>query len=508
MRWSSLDTVLTMAKPELELELGETHLKIADVLFLQGNPEDSRFHFSRAMFFGQDRIRCMMGFGASLMSLGLYAEALPIFSVVESDPTVSRDARCLAAINHGVCRIKTGDIIGCLSKMDEALALFGESGSPIRVDFGGIAYLGSRYMIHFTKSTAHCMLGDFAQAVEQLEASLEDESGGISNGLKVDVAKVELAYCRMKIGMVDHRSWAMHERRWWTGKVALEKILNPPINFSDPSGKTVMVYSEQGYGDSIQFARFIVGLKKMGASKVVLVTHQPLLRLLGRVDGVDEVAASGQPHSRYQLHLPVMSLPFALGVGGGIGEYSKPYIKVDSSDAAAWEPRLPKGLKVGLVWSGDPKKDHSESVQEELRKRNIELRRLLLPFLESCEGVDVNFVSLQKEDKDRQLDEFPFVVNLMDGVRDYYDTACIVANLDLVIAVDTSVAHLAGAMGKPVWMFSRYKGCWRWGVEGKCLAKSWYPSMRILRETEYDNWGPIIASAAKEFGSFVEGIRP
>lgn len=493
--------------PELERELCETHLALADLLFLQGRHGEARDHFSRAMFFGADRIQCLMGSGLSSMGLGFYSEALPIFGLLESDSSARTEVRCLAAINRGVCQAKTGDASACLSSMDDALKLFGDGPSPIRLGFGGVAYMGSRHMIHFTKGTAHCMLGDFASAVKEFELALEDESGGVLNGLNVDVAKVELAYCRMKMGVADRRSWELHERRWWTGRVALERVLNPPINFGDPAGKTVMVYSEQGYGDSIQFSRFIRGLKGIGASKVVLVTHQPLARLLSRVGGVDEVAVSGQPHSSYGLHLPVMSLPHALGVGGNLGLYSAPYIGVDPSDAEAWRARLPEGAKVGLVWSGDPKMEHSDAVQDELRKRNIPLKQLVAHLLAACDGLDVNFVSLQKDDRDGQLADFPNVFNPMTEVGDYYDTACIIANLDFVVTVDTSVAHLAGAMGKPVWMFSRHRGCWRWGSDGSCLARTWYPSMRIWRETEYDNWGPIIESAAAEFRASLDSVR-
>lgn len=493
--------------PELERELRETHLELADLLFLQGSYADARIHFSRAMFFGADRIRCLMGSGLSSMCLGLYSDALPIFGLLESDAAESVEVRCLAAINHGVCQAKTGDASSCLSSMDRALGLFGKRASPVRIGFGGVAYLGSSYMIHFTKGTAHCMLGDFASAVDEFELALKDEAGGVSNGLNVDVAKVELAYCRMKTGLVDRRSWELHERRWWTGRVALERVLNPPVNFGDPSGKVVMVYSEQGYGDSIQFSRFIRGLKGVGASKVVLVTHQPLARLLSRVEGVDEIAVSGQAHSLYDLHLPIMSLPHALGVGGDLGLYSDPYIGVDESDAETWRSMLPEGPKVGLVWAGDPKREHSEPVQDELRRRNIPLGRLIVPLLDAASGIGVRFVSLQKEDREGQLEQFPDVFNPMSDVGDYYDTACLISNLDAVVTVDTSVAHLAGAMGKPVWMFSRHRGCWRWGSEGGCLTKSWYPSMRIWRETEYDNWGPIIESAASEFGAFLDSIR-
>ena len=492
---------------DLRDELRDLHLKFAENLFLQGRMDDSSSHFSRAMLLGADRVRCLMGMGISMMSAGRYGEALPLFSSLESDEGVRTPVRCLAAINSGVCSVKTGDAPACLDAMGRALRLFSGMPSPIRVDLGGLAYIGSLYMIHFTTGSARAMLGDFEGAVEAFEQALGDEAGGFANGLNVDVAKVELAYCRMKVGLVDERSWELHERRWWTGRVALERILNPPINFGDPRGKTVMVYSEQGYGDSIQFSRFIKGLKGMGASKVLLVTHRPLVRLLSRVAGVDEVASSGEPHSPYDLHLPVMSLPHALGVGGGLEDYSAPYIEVDPADAASWGHGLPKGFRVGLVWAGSPKLEQPEDIREALRMRNVPLRMIMEGLQATSAGRGVAFVSLQKDDLENEIATFPSVFDPMGEVSDYYDTACIIANLDLVVAVDTSVAHLAGAMGKPVFMLSRYKGCWRWGSEGQCLARRWYPSMGIYRESEYDNWAPAVDSLARDFGTLLEGMR-
>jgi hypothetical protein len=488
-------------------ELKELHLKFAESLFLQGRMDESSTHFSRAMVLGADRVRCLMGVGISMMSSGRHGEALPLFSSLESDGSNPTPVRCLAAINCGVCAFKAGDAPACLDAMGRALRLFSGMPSPMRFDLGGLAYIGSLYMIHFTMGSARETLQDFDGAVESFELALGDEAGGVANGLNVDLAKVELAYCRMKVGLVDARSWELHERRWWTGRVALERILDPPINFGDPRGRTVMVYSEQGYGDSIQFSRFVRGLKAMGAARVVLVTHRPLAKLLSRVEGVDEVAASGDPHSPYEMHLPIMSLPHAIGLGGGLEAYSAPYIGVDPADAASWGARIPGGFRVGLVWAGSPKLEQSKEIQEELRLRNIPLRTIMEGLQTASSAREVRFVSLQQEDREGELSAFPSVFDPMGGVSDYYDTACVIANLDLVVAVDTSVAHLAGAMGKPVFMLSRYKGCWRWGSEGRCLAKRWYPSMAIYREAEHDNWAPAVEAAARDFGVLLEGMR-
>lgn len=489
-------------------ELMDLHLKVGDMLFLQGKMEEASRHFARAESLGADAVRCSLAMGLSSISMGRYGDALPVFAGMEVDESLPRPIRCIAAINAGVCAIKTDDPPACLSHMDKALGLFGDGEGVLRVDLGGLSYLGSRHMIHFTSGTAHEMLGDFDSAVDSFEAAMLDESGGAANGLNVNLAKVELAYCRIKTGRMDRRAWEMHEGRWWTGRIALERVIDPPIRFGDPTGKVVMVYSEQGYGDSIQFVRFARGLKRMGARRVVFVTHPPLARLLSRVEGVDELAVSGQSHSPYDMHVPVMSLPFVLGLHGGLGEYSSPYLSVDQRDSSRWASALPEGLKIGLVWAGDPKKEHADYVRAELEKRNISLRSLVPPLMEAIGGRPVSLVSLQKDDRGSELADFPFVVNPMGGVGDYYDTAALVSNLDMVIAVDTSVAHLAGGMGKPVWMLSRYKGCWRWGREGACLAKVWYPSMEIYRESEYDNWAPTVSSLAGDLSSFLDRTLP
>lgn len=488
--------------PDFKSELTETHLKIGDLFYAMGRRPESASHFARAMELGADRVRCLFAIGVAEIEAGQYDRALDCFSGLVGDHSLSDDARCLAAINGGVAALKRGDQRLCISFLEDALALFGGESGLVRVEMGGISYAGSLYMIYYTMATAHQVSGDFARAVECFDLALNNERNGIENGLNVSLSRLEMAYCMVMTGLMDRRSWELHESRWDTGKHSLGKVFDPPAVFSDPRGKTVMVYSEQGYGDSIQFARFIKGLKSMGAAKTVLVTHKPLARLMSSVSGIDEVAVSGEAHSRYHLYLPIMSLPHFLGLGADVASYSSPYISV--SEAPHRDDGPNRRPRVGLVWSGDPKDGYSQAVRSELDKRNVRLRRLMEAILPATEGLDIEFVSLQKEDRLGELSEFPSIANPMGGVADYLDTARIVSGLDLVISVDTSVAHLAGAMGKPVWMLSRYRGCWRWGDELHCLAKIWYPTMRIYRETEYDNWGPPSRRLAADLRVLIE----
>lgn len=474
------------------LELISALLELADINFSIGRKRESLVHFRRAMELGADAARCMMGMGVSAMDSGEAMQAHGIFRAIKNDPEMPADVRCFAAINAGVVLIKLGMAKESLATLGEALDLFGDETGVKKTVMGGISYLASPYLIHHTMGTAHEVLSDFRSACDSFELALENERSGVENGLNTAQSRTELAYCRIRMGMMDHRSWELHESRWDTGRVALTKVLDPPISFGDPSGKTVMVYSEQGYGDSLQFSRFVRGIKALGAKKVVLVTHPPLARVFSALEGVDELAVSGEAHSKYDLHLPMMSLPHALRLGGHIQDYSGAYIKVKEEHSAVCRARLPAGFKIGVVWAGDPKLVHAEQVQRELEKRNVPLAMLMGEIERASSGFDISVVSLQKEDRRGELPRHPKVVNLMGEVADYYDTASIISCLDLVISVDTSVAHLAGAMGKPVWMLSRHMGCWRWGDAEHCLAKKWYPTMEIYRETEYNNWAPAV----------------
>ncbi|WP_109118917.1 tetratricopeptide repeat-containing glycosyltransferase family protein [Azospirillum sp. TSO22-1] len=271
-------------------------------------------------------------------------------------------------------------------------------------------------------------------------------------------------------------------------------------------GRTILLHAEQGFGDTIQFCRFAPRLRQLGA-RVLLLCPKPLRRLLDSLPGIDGVVAAGEPLPAFDVHLPLLSLPAALGTTLETIPAGIPYLQPDPAAAAAWRQRLGahEGLKVGLVWAGAARR-HDIAASLVDRRRSLDLAQLRP--LAGVKGV--RFVSLQVGEAAAQAGGWPADSALIDptaGVGDFADTAAVVANLDLVISVDTAVAHLAGALGRPVWLLSRFDGCWRW-LRGRADSP-WYPTLRVFRQPSPGDWPAVVRRVAAELESRTAGgIRP
>jgi hypothetical protein len=287
--------------------------------------------------------------------------------------------------------------------------------------------------------------------------------------------------------------WREFEWRWNTGKLAPSDFSQPRWTGFDLTGKTILLTAEQGLGDALQFARFAEPVAARGAN-VILQVHAPLVRLLTTVPGVSQVVGFDDPLPEFHTHLPLMSTPLVLGTTLDTLPLTIPYVTAPQSTLA-----VPgNGLKVGVVWSGDPR-PHDQGANAADRRRSVSLTQLV-PIL-SVPGI--TFVSLQKGLAERQIEDVPLHLRpyeIMGQVKDFADTAAIVAQLDLVITVDTSVAHLAGAMGKPVWVLSRYDGCWRWLTERD--DSPWYPTLRLFRQTKLGDWAAPIESLTEDLSRY------
>ena len=263
----------------------------------------------------------------------------------------------------------------------------------------------------------------------------------------------------------------------------------------DIAGKRLLLHAEQGFGDTIQFARYAELAARRGAD-VILEVQPSLAPLLGGLFGVEVVAAGRDQLPPFDLHCPLLSLPHLLGttaetIPGGI-----PYIAAPADRIAAWAPRLPAdGLRIGLAWSGH--RDHTRD-----HERSIPFARLA-PLL-SVPGT--SFVSLQKDLRTADADDFGRCGNVIDlraELHDFADTAAVIAQLDLVITVDTAVAHLAGAMGKPVWVLLPRVPDFRWLLDR--TTSPWYPSARLFRKSRKDAWDAVIAGVAAELAAAAMG---
>jgi tetratricopeptide (TPR) repeat protein len=293
------------------------------------------------------------------------------------------------------------------------------------------------------------------------------------------------------------QGWEQYEWRW-------QRAQSRPRGFGQAwcgepiSGRTILLYAEQGLGDTLQFVRYAPMVAERGA-RVVLEVQPPLVRLMRGVAGVSHVVARGDALPLFDTSCPLLSLPRAFATRLGTIPAACPYLHVDPAAAAAWQAKLPAdgGLRVGLVWAGCPHTDHAGM-------HLIDHRRSLgLAELAPLAGIaGVHLISLQKDRPDvaGMAPCAMTLIDLMPEIADFADTAALVANLDLVISVDTSVAHLAGALGRPVWLLSRYDGCWRW-LHGRDDSP-WYPGMRIYRQERPHDWSGVVARIRSDLVAF------
>jgi Flp pilus assembly protein TadD len=287
--------------------------------------------------------------------------------------------------------------------------------------------------------------------------------------------------------------WPEYEWRWKTPQMMASERRFPQRQWRGEAaaGQRLLIHAEQGLGDTLQFCRFVPWVAARGLA-VVLEVPRPLLRLCATLPGVEAIVAAGETLPEFDLHCPMASLPLVLGTTLATIPATVPYLGTDAAATAGWRARLPaEGLRVGLVWAGNPSLDRPSRAAMD-RRRSVAPERLAAVL--AVPGL--RFISLQKHGP-RLPPEAP-VVDVMAEMTDFADTAALVASLDLVIAVDTAVAHLAGALGKPVWLLDRFDPDWRWMVGRR--DSPWYPSLRIYRQPAPGDWDSVLAEVARDLG--------
>ena len=321
---------------------------------------------------------------------------------------------------------------------------------------------------HCTRAHALAAAGQVAEAEASYDAALA-----------LDGAHAEARYHRGLLHLLDERypeGWQGFAWRW------RRRGYHPPHAFTQPEwdgaptgADTLLLHAEQGCGDTIQMARFIPAVA--AASRTVLLVPASLARLLGRIPGIAAIHTEAAALPPFATQASLMSLPQLMG--GTIASIpAGAYLSPEPADVARWQPRLAglAGLRVGLAWAGNP-------------LYRADARRSLRPEqLSVLQGVaGVTLVSLQKDG----AAPFP-LADWTDELHDFAETAALIAGLDLVVSVDTAVAHLAAAMGKPVWLLNRYDPCWRWGLTR--MDTPWYPRLRQFRQPEPGDWGAVLAN--------------
>jgi len=288
------------------------------------------------------------------------------------------------------------------------------------------------------------------------------------------------------------RGWREYEWRWKAETLDLHKKQR---NFPQPAwtgreplqGKTILLHTEQGLGDVLQFCRYAPLVAQRGA-RVILEVKKPLATVLETLAGVAQIVIKDDPLPPFDYHIPVMSLPLAFNTTLDTVPSAAPYLASDPAKIAQWKAILGEKRKprVGVVWAGNPEhlNDHN---------RSLPLQQLARLLSDRCE-----FISLQKQVKPSDqalLDSLP-MRQVADQLQDFSDTAALCEVLDLVITVDTSVAHLAGALGKPVWILLQAPFEWRWLEHGK--DSKWYPSATLYRQPRRGDWESVIDAVAAD----------
>lgn len=294
--------------------------------------------------------------------------------------------------------------------------------------------------------------------------------------------------------------WAEFEWRWYTAHqgAARRNFKQPQWRGGPAEGRTLLIHAEQGFGDTLQFCRYAPMAAAIGW-RVIVEVQKPLVRLIRSLPGSMDVIAVGDQLPDFDMHCPMLSLPLAFGTIVETIPAPAKYFFPDPTEIARWRDRLGddagRNLRIGLVWSGNPRLQSADLAA-------VDRKRSLPPhYLERLAGIPgIEFVSLQKDGPPGP--DSLGLLNVMSEIKDFADTAALIANLDLVISVDTAVAHLAASIGKPVWMMDRFDCCWRWLTDR--VDSPWYPGMRIFRQAELGAWDGVldqVATALRELAA-------
>ncbi|MHB1560332.1 MAG: tetratricopeptide repeat protein [Isosphaeraceae bacterium] len=337
---------------------------------------------------------------------------------------------------------------------------------------------------------AHHNLGNVLRSAGRTAESIACFDRALA--LRPDAAMIHLSRAMALLEMQDYRrGWPEYEWRLKCPRWEIPRFDRPMWDGGPLEGRTILLYADHGLGDSIQFIRYAPMVRDRGA-RVVVSCPGAAARLLATCEGVELVVVDRTPLPEFDVYAPLMSLPGLLGTDAASIPVSVPYLSADPVLVRSWAAALPATdeLCIGVAWQGNP--THPRD-----RFRSFPLERLA-PI---AARPGVRLYSLQKAHGRQQLAALAgrfLVDDLADSLGDLMDTAAVVSSLDLVIAADTSVAHLAGALGVPVWVALPFAADWRWIPRRD--DNPWYPTMRLFRQRDWGDWDDVFARMAAALG--------
>lgn len=396
---------------------------------------------------------------------------------------------------------RRGDWQGCVDAATRALALQPAHAEALANRGAALRMLGrpEEALADYDRALAtapdsadaHNNRGVALGALNRHPEAIEAYTRALALRPSYDRARFNRALSRLVTGDFEG-GWADHEYRWTGSEMQPVPRAIPGRAWDgreDLRGKTILVYAEQGLGDAIQFSRYVPLLHRSGA-RVLLEVHAPLTRLLESVEGADHVIPTGSPLPPLDLHCALMSLPFALRTRADSIPAPIPYLEAATADIARWRERLrdAPGVRVGLAWSG------SRTL------RNDANRSMALDRLAPLAAPGRTLIAVQKDirDADRAALSAMGVRSFGEELTDFADTAALMESLDVIVSVDSSPAHLAGALGKPVWVLLPFSPDWRWMLDRE--DNPWYPTARLFRQSRIGDWDGVIRRVAEALG--------
>ena len=483
----------------LQPDYPEAHYNLGNILNRLGFCEEAIASFRRALKARPDYFEALTNWGLALQQTERADEAVTVLRQAARLKPQSAEAFS----NLGLALQQAGRLGEAIVLLRHAVRL-NPSYAAALSNLGKVSfelgrfdeaerYLEQALRLQPQNAEIHANLGSLFQAQGRWDEAL----ACLDLALEIDPACVSAHYNRgmtlLQTGDWPH-GWAEFEYRFRLSQSSERVFLQPRWDGSPLAQRTILLWVEQGVGDMIQFLRYARVLKEQGAT-VILECPQRLAPLFSTCVGIDRIISEGDLRPAFDVHAPLGSLPGVLGTTPDTIPAGTPYLTAEPSRVQRWRQRLEmkRTLRVGVVWQGNPK--HAQD-----RWRSARLDQ----FAPLAAVPGVEWISLQHGPGTEQLKapERPFAIRQMaEGNLDrpdaaFLDTAALMKCLDLVVTVDTASAHLAGALGVPVWLALSALPDWRWGRQGERTA--WYPSMRLFRQQELGKWSDAFEQMAGE----------
>ncbi|HZR62196.1 MAG TPA: tetratricopeptide repeat protein [Xanthobacteraceae bacterium] len=450
----------------------KTHTALGLSLYMSRRFEEALAAYDSGLRLAPDDPELRNGRGVALLELRRPAEARDDF-----ERALAADPDCLDALGN------LGNALLKLNRPEEALAAYDRA-------------------LKIVPNNAQ-LLTNRAVALRRLDRPQEAlMSAARALAEKPDFAQARFVAGVARLTLGDFAAgWRGYEARWSVGTLALQRrdFAAPQWRGTEPfAGKTILLHAEQGFGDAIQFMRYAPLVAARGAH-VVLEVRRELMRLAASLLGVATMVAHGDALPPFDYHCPLFSLPLAFATHEATIPAGIPYLRPVEDDVAAWRARLPlRRPLVGLCWSGERTYDNDIN------------RSLTLATLAPLIDVPgAQFVSLQRDVRDADtalLARRTDIVGIGQQFTDFADTAAAIAALDLVISVDTAVAHLAGAIGKPLFLLLPFAADFRW-LRERCDSP-WYPSARLFRQPRFGDWASVVEAVRTEVQRLLNANPP